>query len=114
MSWSIPRVHPAPGFSHVAIAEGTRVVHFAGQLGLNPDFARGRRSARSDRRRDAEPQARDGRYRVGWDDVVRRTIYTIDPTAYEVITQAIDEVTGELRTRRRRSSGSPASPSRAA
>jgi len=34
-----PELHPAPGFSHVAIAEGTRVVHFAGQLGLNPDFS---------------------------------------------------------------------------
>jgi enamine deaminase RidA (YjgF/YER057c/UK114 family) len=32
-------LHPAPGFSHVAIAEGTRVVHFAGQLGLNADFS---------------------------------------------------------------------------
>ena len=31
---------------------------------------------------------------VGWDDVVRRTIYTSEPTAYEVITSAIDEVTG--------------------
>jgi hypothetical protein len=31
---------------------------------------------------------------VGWDDVVRRTIYTLRPTDYEVITAAIDEVTG--------------------
>jgi enamine deaminase RidA (YjgF/YER057c/UK114 family) len=31
---------------------------------------------------------------VGWDDVVRRTIYTLHPTEYEVITAAIDEVTG--------------------
>jgi hypothetical protein len=23
-------LHPAPGFSHVAVAQGTRVVHFAG------------------------------------------------------------------------------------
>ena len=34
-----PELHPAPGFSHIAIAEGTRVVHLAGQLGLNPDFS---------------------------------------------------------------------------
>ena len=31
---------------------------------------------------------------VGWDDVVRRTIYTLQPTEYETITRAIDEVTG--------------------
>ena len=34
-----PELHPAPGFSHVATADGTRVVHLAGQLGLNPDFS---------------------------------------------------------------------------
>jgi enamine deaminase RidA (YjgF/YER057c/UK114 family) len=28
-----------------------------------------------------------------WDDVVRRTIYTLHPTEYETITAAIDEVT---------------------
>ena len=31
---------------------------------------------------------------VGWDDIVRRTIYTTQPTEYETITKAIDEVTG--------------------
>ena len=30
---------------------------------------------------------------VAWDDVVRRTIYTLQPTEYETITAAIDEVT---------------------
>ena len=29
-----------------------------------------------------------------WDDVVRRTIYTLQPTQYETITAAIDAVTG--------------------
>ena len=31
---------------------------------------------------------------VRWDDIVRRTIYTTQPTEYETITRAIDEVTG--------------------
>ena len=31
---------------------------------------------------------------VDWDDIVRRTIYTAQPTEYETITRAIDEVTG--------------------
>jgi enamine deaminase RidA (YjgF/YER057c/UK114 family) len=88
-------LHPAPGFSHVAIAEGARVVHFAGQLGLNPDFslvADDLRGQTVGAMRNLEvAMAAAG---VGWDDIVRRTIYTTDPTAYEVITSAIDEVTG--------------------
>ena len=88
-------LHPAPGFSHVAVAEGTRVVHFAGQLGLNPDFsliADDLHGQTMGAMRNLEiAMASAG---VGWDDVVRRTIYTTEPTAYEVITSAIDEVTG--------------------
>ncbi len=90
-----PELHPAPGFSHVAIAEGTRVIHLAGQLGLNPDF-----SLVAD---DLYGQTVGAMRNVGialsaagagWDDVVRRTIYTTEPTAYETISAAIDEVTG--------------------
>ena len=33
-----PGLHPAPGFSHVAIASGAKVVHLAGQVALAPDF----------------------------------------------------------------------------
>jgi enamine deaminase RidA (YjgF/YER057c/UK114 family) len=90
-----PELHPAPGFSHVAIADGTRVVHFAGQLGLNPDFslvAEDLHGQTVGAMRNLEiAMAAAG---VGWDDIVRRTIYTTEPTAYEVIGQAIDEVTG--------------------
>ena len=31
---------------------------------------------------------------AAWDDVVRRTVYTLHPTEYETITAAIDDVTG--------------------
>ena len=90
-----PELHPAPGFSHVAIAEGTRVVHFAGQLGLNPDFSLVADDLHGQTvgamRNLAVAMKAAG---VVWDDVVRRTIYTTDPTAYDVITAAIDEVTG--------------------
>ena len=33
-----PELHPAPGFSHVAIATGTKVVHLAGQVALDQQF----------------------------------------------------------------------------
>jgi enamine deaminase RidA (YjgF/YER057c/UK114 family) len=88
-------LHPAPGYSHVAIADGTRVVHFAGQLGLNADFSHAADDLHGQTvkaMRNVEVAMRAAG--VGWDDVVRRTIYTLHPTEYEVITQAIDEVTG--------------------
>jgi enamine deaminase RidA (YjgF/YER057c/UK114 family) len=88
-------LHPAPGFSHVAVAGGTRVVHFAGQVGLAPDFSlvaddlHGQTAGAMRNLKVAMDAAG-----VGWDDIVRRTIYTLQPTEYETITRAIDEVTG--------------------
>jgi enamine deaminase RidA (YjgF/YER057c/UK114 family) len=90
-----PELHPAPGFSHVAIAEGGKVVHFAGQVGLAQDFSLvaedlyGQTAGAMRNLKVAMDAAG-----VGWDDIVRRTIYTTQPTEYEVITRAIDEVTG--------------------
>ena len=90
-----PELHPAPGFSHVAIAEGTRVVHLAGQLGLEADFSLAAvdlfgQTVKAMENVELALRAAG----VGWDHVVRRTIYTLHPTEYEVITRAIDEVTG--------------------
>jgi enamine deaminase RidA (YjgF/YER057c/UK114 family) len=91
-----PDLHPAPGFSHVAVAEGTKVVHFAGQLGIGQDFSLtaddlyGQTVAAMRNLKTAMDAAG-----VGWNDIVRRTIYTVDPTEYETITKAIDEVTGD-------------------
>ena len=91
-----PGLHPAPGFSHVAIASGTKVVHFAGQVALAPDFALVGGDDLSEQTRAAMQNletAMDA-VGVGWGDIVRRTIYTLRPTEYETITRAIDEVTG--------------------
>lgn len=88
-------LHPAPGFSHIAIAEGSRVVHFAGQLGLEADFSLAAddlhgQTVKAMRNIEVAMAAAG----VGWDEIVRRTVYTLHPTEYEVITRAIDEVTG--------------------
>jgi len=91
-----PGLHPAPGFSHVAIASGTKVVHFAGQVALAPDFAlvgEGDLEAQTRAAMENLKVAMDAAG-VGWGDVVRRTIYTLHPTEYETITRAIEEVTG--------------------
>jgi len=89
-----PDLHPAPGFSHVALAEGRKVVHFAGQLGIGQDFSLlahdlyGQTAAAMRNLKLAMDAVG-----VVWDDIVRRTIYTTQPTEYETITRAIDEVT---------------------
>jgi enamine deaminase RidA (YjgF/YER057c/UK114 family) len=91
-----PDLHPAPGFSHVAIAKGTKVVHFAGQVALDPQFGLlggddlGEQTKAAMRNLEIAMRAAG----VGWGDIVRRTIYTLQPTEYETITAAIDEVTG--------------------
>jgi enamine deaminase RidA (YjgF/YER057c/UK114 family) len=90
-----PELHPAPGFSHIAIASGERVVHFAGQLGIGMDFS----LAAEDLHGQTVAAMRNletamGAAGVDWGDIVRRTIYTTQPTEYETITRAIDEVTG--------------------
>ncbi len=91
-----PELHPAPGFSHVAIARGSRVVHFAGQVALDQQFGIvGGDDLREQTRaamRNVEQALRSAG--VSWNQVVRRTIYALDPTQYEVITAAIEEVTG--------------------
>jgi enamine deaminase RidA (YjgF/YER057c/UK114 family) len=90
-----PELHPAPGFSHVAIAEGGKVVYFAGQVALAPDFsllADDLYGQTVGAMRNLEVALNAAG--VGWDDIVRRTIYTTQPTEYETITRAIDEVTG--------------------
>ncbi len=90
-----PELHPAPGFSHVAIASGTKVVHFAGQVALERDFSlaaedlRGQTAAAMRNLKAAMDAAG-----VTWEQIVRRTIYTLHPTEYETITRAIDAVTG--------------------
>lgn len=89
-------LHPAPGFSHVTEAKGTRLVYFAGQLALDQEFGilggddLGEQTKAAMRNLETAMKTAG----VGWDDIVRRTIYTLHPTEYDVITAAIDDVTG--------------------
>ena len=91
-----PELHPAPGFSHVAVAEGTRVVHLAGQVALDREFGIVGGDDLGEQTRAAMRNVEVALTAAGasWDDVVRRTVYTLHPTEYETITAAIDEVTG--------------------
>ena len=89
-------LHPAPGFSHIAIATGTRVVHLAGQVALDQQFGIVGGDDLAEQTKAAMRNVEIALAAAGatWDDVVRRTIYTLHPTEYETITAAIDDVTG--------------------
>jgi enamine deaminase RidA (YjgF/YER057c/UK114 family) len=91
-----PELHPAPGFSHVALGTGRRVACFAGQVALAPDFSVIGGSDLGEQTRAAMRNLESAMKAVGadWEDIVRRTIYTTDPTQFEVITKAIEGVTG--------------------
>src|SRR5262249_15177635 len=86
-----PDLHPAPGFSHIAVAGGRRLVFVAGQVALDREFnvvggddlGAQTRAAMENVGRALEAVG------AGWDDIVRRTVYTKQPTEYEVIAQAM-------------------------
>ena len=91
-----PSLHPTPGFSHITVAEPGTIAYFAGQVALAPDFS----IIGGD---DLGEQTKAAMRNIGvalkavnatWDDVVRRTIYTLHPTEYEVMTAAIEEIQG--------------------
>jgi enamine deaminase RidA (YjgF/YER057c/UK114 family) len=92
-----PELFPPPGFSHVAVATGGRLVCIAGQTAITPEFAVvGEGDLAAQTRAAIESVGIALRAAgAGWDDVVRRTIYTVAPTEFEVIARAIAEVTGD-------------------
>jgi enamine deaminase RidA (YjgF/YER057c/UK114 family) len=92
-----PELHPAPGFSHVAEATGSRLVCFAGQVALDPQFGIVGGDDLFEQTKAAMRNLETAIRAVGveWGDIVRRTIYTLAPTEFETITRAIEEVTGE-------------------
>ncbi|KAE8766114.1 RidA family protein [Georgenia thermotolerans] len=91
-----PALHPAPGFSHICIAPPGRVAYIAGQTALAPDFSVIGGDDLGEQTRAAMENVRLALEAVGagWHDVVRRTIYTLRPTEYEVITAAVEDVQG--------------------
>ena len=89
-------LHPAPGFNHIAIAEGSRVAYISGQVALGTDFSV---IGGDDLRAQTVAAMRNleiALQAIGatWDQVVRRTVYTTAPQEYEVMTSAIEEVQG--------------------
>jgi enamine deaminase RidA (YjgF/YER057c/UK114 family) len=91
-----PELHPAPGYSHIAIGKGQRLVCFAGQVALAPDFSIIGGEDLGAQTRAAMKNLESALNAVGasWGDIVRRTIYTLAPTEVATISEAIESVTG--------------------
>jgi enamine deaminase RidA (YjgF/YER057c/UK114 family) len=89
-------LHPAPGFSHIAVAKGSRLVFVAGQVALNPDFSIIGENDLGAQTEAAMRNLETALTAIGatFEDVVRRTIYTTQPTEFETITAAIEKVQG--------------------
>jgi enamine deaminase RidA (YjgF/YER057c/UK114 family) len=92
-----PELFPPPGFSHATVATGRRLVSIAGQTALAKDFTIIGGDDLVAQTRAAMEGVKVALDAAGatWDDVVRRTIYTLAPTQYEAIGRAIEEVTGD-------------------
>ena len=88
-------LNEASGFSHITIARGSRLVFFAGIVALDKEWnviGEGNLAEQTKAAmRNLELAMKE--VGVGWNDIVRRTIYTLEPTDWKVIADAIDEVT---------------------
>lgn len=93
-----PELHPTPGFSHIAVPTGARLIFVAGQVALDRDF-----NVVGD---NLTAQTKAAMENVGtalsaigasFEDVVRRTIYTTQPNEWETIARAAEEVQGSDR-----------------
>ena len=89
-------LHPAPGFSHITVAEGSKTIYFAGQVALDREFniigGDDLRAQTIAAMRNLETAIKEAG--VTWGDIVRRTVYTTQPTEFETISAGINEVTG--------------------
>ncbi|WP_157155483.1 MULTISPECIES: RidA family protein [unclassified Diaminobutyricimonas] len=90
-------VHSAPGYSHIAVAEGEKLVFFAGQVSLDDDL----NIVGEDDLRLQVITAMSNLAKVmeaagaSWDDIVRRTVYTTQPFELAAIGESIAQVTGD-------------------
>lgn len=89
-----PALHPAPGFSHIAIAPVSEIAYIAGQTALAPDFSVIGLGDLKEQTRASMKNVETALHALGasWENIVRRTIYTTEPTEFEAITAAIEEI----------------------
>jgi enamine deaminase RidA (YjgF/YER057c/UK114 family) len=90
-------VHPAPGYSHIAVAEGEKLIMFAGQVSLDENL---NIVGQDDLRLQVITAMRNlekvmDAVGASWTDIVRRTVYTTHPHELAAIGESIAQVTGD-------------------
>ena len=90
------QLHPPTGYSHVAVATGGRLAFVAGQVALASDYSLVGAGDLAAQTRQAMANLRVAldEHGAGWDDVVKATVYTTQPTEYETIGGAMAEAMG--------------------
>lgn len=90
------KIHRPLGYSHIAIATGSRLAFVAGQAAIDTDFS----IVGGD---DLAAQTHKTMENLGcaleelgasWDDVVKATVYTTRPTEHEAIAEAMAQALG--------------------
>ncbi len=86
-------IHPPPGYSHTAVATGSRLAFVAGQVALDQDFQLVGGDDLAAQTRAVMENLRIALDELGadWGDVVKATLYTTRPHDYEVIGAAMAE-----------------------
>jgi enamine deaminase RidA (YjgF/YER057c/UK114 family) len=89
-------IHPPPGYSHTAVATGTRLGFVAGQVALDRDFQLVGGDDLAAQTRQAMKNLALALDELGasWDDVVQATVYTTRPHDYEAIGGAMAQSMG--------------------
>ncbi|MDP9261305.1 MAG: RidA family protein [Actinomycetota bacterium] len=91
-----PELFPPPGFSHIAVATGSRLAFIAGEPPLGADMAlvgAGDLAAQTRQVLENLLQALAA-LDAGWEDVVRSTVWTTQPHEYAVIGAVVAEALG--------------------
>jgi enamine deaminase RidA (YjgF/YER057c/UK114 family) len=90
------QIHPPPGYSHIAVATGSRLAFVAGQAAIDPDFSIVGGDDLTAQTRKVMENLRHAldELGAGWDDVVNATVYTTQPHEYETIGAAMAEAMG--------------------
>lgn len=87
------QIHPPPGYSHVAVATGSRLAFVAGQAAIDKDFNIVGEGDLFAQTAQVMTNLRHALDELGatWEDVVKATVYTTQPGEYETIGRAMSE-----------------------
>jgi len=91
-------IHKPLGYSHIVMPLGKQLVFIAGQVAWDKDFNLVGRNDLFQQTRQALINLRSALEAIGasWENVVKTTIYTTQPTEYATIGRAMAEIVGAV------------------